>query len=217
MGKGKVSREDWTMAALRALARGGVAGVAVDRLARELGVTRGSFYWHFADREALLVAALETWELRATTDVVSTVRALDDAWARARALFAEALGSEKIAGLEPALAAQTSHPAIAEVVARVTEARLAFLTEIFTDLGFSAQDARHRALAAYAAYLGWLELRRTAASLAPETQPNEPGSSVALDHLVDMILTPPRPAAPPAAKTGPTAPSTAPQEPERSN
>ena len=193
MGKGKVSRDDWTMAALRALARGGVAAVAVDRLARELGVTRGSFYWHFADREALLVAALETWELRATTEVVAAVRALDDAWVRARTLFAEALGSEEIAGLEPALAAQTGHPAIAEVVARVTEARLAFLTEVFTDLGFGPQDARHRALAAYAAYLGWLELRRTAATLAPETQLHDPGSSAALDHLVAMILTPAEP------------------------
>jgi AcrR family transcriptional regulator len=205
MGKGKVSRDDWTMAALRALARGGVAAVAVDRLARGLGVTRGSFYWHFADREALLVAALETWELHATTEVVAAVRALDDAWARARALFAEALGSEEIAGLEPALAAQTSHPAIAAVVARVTEARLSFLAEIFTDLGFGPQDARHRALAAYAAYLGWLELRRTAAALAPETQLHDPGSSAALDHLVAMILTP---AEPPTHPGGPADGST---------
>lgn len=195
MGRGKVSKDDWTMAALRALARGGVAAVAVDRLARDLGVTRGSFYWHFADREALLVAALETWELRATTEVVAAVRALDDAWARARALLAEALGTEEIAGLEPALAAQTSHPAVADVVARVTETRLTFLTEIFTDLGLGPQDARHRALAAYAAYLGWLELRRTAATPAPETQLNAPGAAAALDHMIAMILTPVEPSA----------------------
>ncbi|MEU3290658.1 MULTISPECIES: TetR/AcrR family transcriptional regulator [Streptomyces] len=193
MGKGKVGRDDWTMAALQALARGGITAVAVDRLARELGVTRGSFYWHFADREALLVAALETWELRATAEVMAAVRALGDARARARALFTEALGGEEIAGLEPALATQTRHPAIAEVVARVTEARLAFLTEIFTDLGFGPQGARPRALAAYAAYLGWLELRRTAATLAPEAQLHGPGSSAALDHLIGMILTPAEP------------------------
>ncbi len=188
MAKGRVSKDDWTMAALRALARGGVAAVAVDVLARELGVTRGSFYWHFANREALLVAALETWELRATTDVITAVRQEGDPWTRARSLFVEALGSEKIAGLEPALAAQTGHPAVAAVVARVTETRLAFLGEIFTGLGLGAQDARHRALAAYAAYLGWLELRRTAPGLAPEAQLQDPGSQAALDHLTAMIL-----------------------------
>ncbi|PBC67430.1 TetR family transcriptional regulator [Streptomyces sp. TLI_235] len=193
MAKGRVTKDDWTMAALRALARGGVAAVAVDVLAKELGVTRGSFYWHFDNREALLVAALETWELRATTEIVEAVRELPDPLARGRALLAEALGSEKIAGLEPALVAQTAHPAVAAVVTRVTRARLAFLAEIFSGLGLGPQDARHRALAAYAAYLGWLELRRTAPEPAPEAQPDDPGAPAALDHLVDMILAPVRP------------------------
>ncbi|WP_354637678.1 TetR/AcrR family transcriptional regulator [Kitasatospora camelliae] len=215
MAKGKVRKDDWTMAALRALARGGVAAVAVDGLAKELGVTRGSFYWHFDNREALLVAALETWELHTTTEVVAAVRTLQDPVARARALFAEALGSEEIAGLEPALAAQTGHPAVAEVVARVIETRIAFLAEVFTDLGFDPPTARHRALAAYAAYLGWLELRRTAPLLAPETLPQDPRSPAALDHLVALLLAPAQPPAqypaqPPTAAAEPPAPRAVP-------
>ncbi|MFJ3922278.1 TetR/AcrR family transcriptional regulator [Streptomyces sp. NPDC090022] len=190
MVKGKVSKDDWTMAALRALARGGAAAVAVDVLARQLGVSRGSFYWHFENREALLVAALETWERRGTAEVIAAVREQADPLARARALFAEALGDEEIAGLEPALAAEAGHPAVAEVVARVTRTRLAFLEEVYTGLGLGQQDARHRALAAYAAYLGWLELRRTAPGPAPEAQLQGPGSAEALAHLIDMILAP---------------------------
>ncbi|TVL89339.1 TetR/AcrR family transcriptional regulator [Streptomyces sp. SAJ15] len=190
MAKGRVSRDDWTMAALGALARGGVAAVAVDALARELDVTRGSFYWHFENRDALLVAALETWERRATTDVIAALRDVTDPQVRARALFAEALGSEEIAGLEPALVAQASHPAIAAVVARVNRTRLDFLTEIFGDLGFASPDARHRALASYAAYLGWLELRRTSPEVAPEARLEDPRAGGALDHLVGMILAP---------------------------
>ncbi|MFJ3635371.1 TetR/AcrR family transcriptional regulator [Streptomyces sp. NPDC090112] len=190
MAKGKVSKDEWTMAALRALARGGVAAVAVDVLARELGVTRGSFYWHFENREALLVAALETWERHGTAEVIAAVKEVDDPLARARTLFAEALGDEQIAGLEPALAAQVDHPAVAAVVARVTRARLAFLEEVYTGLDFGPAAARHRALAAYAAYLGWLDLRRTAPDLAPEAQLRDPGSAAALDHLVGMILAP---------------------------
>ncbi|MFF4853023.1 TetR/AcrR family transcriptional regulator [Streptomyces sp. NPDC001194] len=195
MAKGRVTKEEWTAAALRALARGGLAAVAVDVLARELAVSRGSFYWHFENREALLVAALETWERRATAEVVTAVREEGDPWTRARMLFAVALGSEEIAGLEPALVAHTAHPAVAEVVARVTRTRLDFLAEIFGGLGFGPQEARHRALAGYAAYLGWLELRRTAPDTAPEVLPEDPDAQPALDHLIGMILTLPAPPA----------------------
>ncbi|MFF4099532.1 TetR/AcrR family transcriptional regulator [Streptomyces sp. NPDC001903] len=202
MAKGRVTKDEWTAAALRALARGGLAAVAVDVLARELAVSRGSFYWHFENREALLVAALEAWERHATAEVITAVRDEDDPWTRARMLFAVALGSEEIAGLEPALVAHTAHPAVAEVVARVTRTRLDFLAEIFGGLGFGPGEARHRALAGYAAYLGWLELRRTAPDTAPEVLPRGPGAEAALDHLVTMILTPP----PPPRTPGPVPP-----------
>src|SRR4051794_41764716 len=63
-GKRQLTAEDWTQAALDALARGGVAAVAVEPIAKSLGATKGSFYWHFADRNALLESALDLWERR---------------------------------------------------------------------------------------------------------------------------------------------------------
>ena len=62
-------REDWAAAALAAIADGGLAAVAVEPLAARLGTTKGSFYWHFANRDALLAAALALWEETTTTDV----------------------------------------------------------------------------------------------------------------------------------------------------
>ena len=59
---GRLSAEDWAQAALDLIAEQGVAAVAVEPLARRLGVTKGSFYWHFPSRDALLQAALERWE-----------------------------------------------------------------------------------------------------------------------------------------------------------
>ncbi|MBM7092942.1 helix-turn-helix transcriptional regulator, partial [Streptomyces sp. S12] len=59
---GRLSADDWAQAALDLIAEQGVAAVAVEPLARRLGVTKGSFYWHFPSRDALLVAALERWE-----------------------------------------------------------------------------------------------------------------------------------------------------------
>lgn len=64
MAKGKtpqLSREDWVKAARRQLVAGGIDEVKVDRLARKLKVTRGSFYWHFRNRKDLLDAILESW------------------------------------------------------------------------------------------------------------------------------------------------------------
>ena len=63
-------REDWFAQGVRALREGGVEAVRVEPLARSLGVTKGSFYWHFADRPALLEALLALWE-RETAEVVT--------------------------------------------------------------------------------------------------------------------------------------------------
>ncbi|HUF50410.1 MAG TPA: TetR family transcriptional regulator, partial [Longimicrobiales bacterium] len=63
-------REEWLAAAAAALTRGGVEAVKVEALARDLAITKGSFYWHFADRPALLASVLDQWEAgaRATLD-----------------------------------------------------------------------------------------------------------------------------------------------------
>ena len=66
-----LTAEAWAAAALDAMAAGGLDAVAVEPLARRLNVTKGSFYWHFPNREALLKAALALWEQRETVDVVS--------------------------------------------------------------------------------------------------------------------------------------------------
>ncbi|MGH7679407.1 MAG: serine hydrolase, partial [Gemmatimonadaceae bacterium] len=58
----RLAREDWMRAARLALLRRGADGVRVEPLARELGVTKGSFYWHFRDREDLLEALVAEWE-----------------------------------------------------------------------------------------------------------------------------------------------------------
>jgi len=57
-----LQREDWLRAARLALLRGGIGAVRVEKLARSLRVTKGSFYWHFRDRNDLLESLLREWE-----------------------------------------------------------------------------------------------------------------------------------------------------------
>ncbi|PSL57207.1 TetR family transcriptional regulator [Saccharothrix carnea] len=175
------------MAALRALARGGVAAVAVDALAGELDITRGSFYWHFKDREALLVAAVELWEQRTTADLIARLSSVADPEERLREALRTALGAEVIAGLEPALVANADHPVIAPVLTRVIERRIAYIAELYGELGLTPAVARRQAALVYAAYLGWSELRRVAAAVVPEVAAEGPRGRAGLKHLIDQL------------------------------
>jgi AcrR family transcriptional regulator len=65
-----LGREDWLRAARLALLRGGVDAVRVERLSRDLNVTKGSFYWHFKDREELLELLLREWEEELVFDII---------------------------------------------------------------------------------------------------------------------------------------------------
>ena len=144
---------DWTEAALDALARGGLAAVAVEPLAKALGATKGSFYWHFADRKALLEATLELWERRDTERVIAAIDETQDVETRLRNLLRLAFtsvrdGSAGGAGtVELALQASAAHPLVAPTLERVTKRRLALLTRLYTELGLSRARARDRGAA----------------------------------------------------------------------
>ena len=79
---------DWAVAAFRAVARGGVDAVAVERIAAELGATKGSFYWHFKNRDALIEAALDEWERRLTENVIERLEREPDPGQRLKKLLA---------------------------------------------------------------------------------------------------------------------------------
>src|SRR5687768_15861387 len=92
MAKAKPTRvtltpHDWARAALEAMAEGGLAAVAVEPLAVRLGATKGSFYWHFRDRAALVDAALLLWEIEDTEAVIAALDELPDPMERMRTLF----------------------------------------------------------------------------------------------------------------------------------
>src|ERR1700692_2183407 len=70
---------DWAEAALHLIAEAGLGALTVEALAARLGVTKGSFYWHFKGRSELLADALRRWEHRATTEAIVGLSAVTDA------------------------------------------------------------------------------------------------------------------------------------------
>jgi len=180
-GKQLLTRDDWARAALDVLAEGGMSGVAVDRLAKSLGATRGSFYWHFADRDDLIRAALERWERQNTTDLIPQLDAVGDPAKRLAMLFREVY-EKRVDRVEMVLAAIADEPHVAPVFARVTRARLDVLRRIFTDLGLPDDEADARAWLAYGFYIGHHQLDRS---------PERPGiRPERLDRIVDLLASP---------------------------
>ena len=161
-GKDLLTRDDWTAAALRALADGGVAAIAVDPLARGLGVSRGSFYWHFGGRDELVAATLDRWERENTTEPLADAVAIADPVQRLRAIL-HRVYQRPADRIELVLASIAAEPAVAATVARVTETRLALLRSVFDDLGLSATESRQRAWLAYGFYVGHHQLGRNPA------------------------------------------------------
>ncbi|MDX8048597.1 TetR/AcrR family transcriptional regulator [Lentzea sp. BCCO 10_0798] len=179
----RLSKQDWLTAALVALAEGGVSAVAVVPLAQRLGVTRGSFYWHFTDRTALLRDALDWWEQQGTIAVIARVAAIADPRDKLRRLFRIAITEDPASGLEPALVAHADDPVVAPILRRVTERRVAFLAEAYAELGLPPERARQQAVVAYSAYVGWVQLRRA----TPDVLPEVVDDPEALAYLVDSL------------------------------
>jgi AcrR family transcriptional regulator len=157
-GTGRLSAEDWAQAALDLIAEQGVAAVAVEPLARRLGVTKGSFYWHFPSREALLVAALGRWEKVEQEEVFGQLEAIPDPGQRLRALFELVAHEARSHIIYSELLKALDHPVVKPVIGRVSARRLEYLTASFRQAGLNRSDAQHRARLAYAAYVGFLQL-----------------------------------------------------------
>ena len=154
----RLSAEDWAQAALDLIAEEGVAAVAVEPLARRLKVTKGSFYWHFPSREALLKAALERWESVEQENVFGTLEAVSDPRERLRSLFQVVAHEVKSHVIYAELLKAMDHPVVQPVMQRVSGRRLDYLTASFRQAGMARVEAQQRARLTYAAYLGFLQL-----------------------------------------------------------
>jgi AcrR family transcriptional regulator len=119
--RASLTPETWIEAATQVLVDQGIDHVRVDVLATQLAVTRGSFYWHFRDREDLLRRVLQAWRERATELLT---RRLESAWARRDEMARQA-------------------------VDEADAARIAYHTQVFGALGFAPEEAAQRGFVLY--------------------------------------------------------------------
>jgi AcrR family transcriptional regulator len=132
----RTPRSSWIDEGLRALAAGGPDAVRIELLAQALGVTRGGFYWHFTDRNALLDEMLDTWERATTDEVIERVESEGgDARAKLRRTFALTSASDGLLAIDLAVRDWSRRDqTVAERLRRIDNRRMDYLRSLLPDL-----------------------------------------------------------------------------------
>ncbi|TWT81369.1 transcriptional regulator BetI [Planctomycetes bacterium CA13] len=151
----RVSKTDWLKMALDALEAEGIDGVRIERLARELGVAKSGFYWHFKDRDGLLTEMLKYWS-EEFTEVVAEDPSIEESSPSVRLLsIAEMIEEQDLAKYDIAMRAWAEHDTKARrAVRRVYRRRHDFVTQLFAELGFRGQDLEMR-VATFVTFHTW--------------------------------------------------------------
>ena len=179
-----LSAADWEQEALKMIATQGIAALAVEPLARSMGITKGSFYWHFTSRESLLEQALNRWEEHDARNLSVSLTEIVEPRERLISFFRRASREGLTHEVYRALIAAADHPQVQPVLERVAERRMSQIAQAFGELGFEQAVARHRARLTYSVYLGFLQLQRQ--SQAPELSSEKFESYV--EHVIATLI-----------------------------
>jgi len=154
-GMPPLSREAWIVAAFETLYAEGIESVRVERLAKKLSVTKGSFYWHFQNRADLHAALLDYWMKEMTQSVLDTAKNFQGT-PRDRLVntLTEVIGKERTQ-FDPAVRNWARTDArVQKVVAHIDRIRLSFLHGLFADLGYDEREAEIRSRLMYYYIMG---------------------------------------------------------------
>jgi len=179
-----LTAEDWQEAALNVIAHNGVAGVAVEPLARELGVTKGSFYWHFSNRMDLVKQALCRWRSNDKKLVEEKILPIKDPKERLLAWFKISAEPFQTHLIYSTLLADRSHAIISKILKEVTLERLAYLQSSYKEMGYDNKQAKSQSLLAYSVYVGFLHMSKTLYGSLPDSHEAEDYAKYVADQLI---------------------------------
>jgi AcrR family transcriptional regulator len=183
----KLDRQQWIAVGLQVLADSGIDSVRVEPIAKLMKVTKGSFYWHFKNRDDLLAAILQEWVDTETHGLIDRVETLGgDATVKLLHLFELAT---KINGrLENAVRGWSIRdPKIAATLLAVDRDRLNYTKKLFLELGFSPIAAEVRARMAYFSLVGECTVGITRDD--PATDLDQQAETLAAVRIEHAILT----------------------------
>jgi AcrR family transcriptional regulator len=154
----RLSVDDWVQEGFRVLAEDGVKGLTLGHLCTRLGVTKGSFYWHFSDMTAYRMALIDTWAV--VRDQDRSFDALAGLAPRDRlSRMMTALVGPRHWMLERAMREWARSESTVAAAVRASDHKvIAAVRQAFLDSGFDREQAEMRATATFAAGIGFLHL-----------------------------------------------------------
>ena len=157
----RLTGADWIEAALKALVENGIEAVQITALSRRLGVTRGSFYWHFDSREGLLDALIAEWRARTTgvmVEAIADTSSLDDGILKLFAVWVD--HSRFDPALDQAIRDWARHDeALRQIVKTEDSARVAAIAGFYQRNGYAPNDAFIRARVIYFTQISYYALK----------------------------------------------------------
>jgi AcrR family transcriptional regulator len=149
----RLTPKDWVVAGLRLLATQGPGALKVGAMATRLGVSRGSFYWHFRDFADFRSQLLDNWRDRTVDQIIREFESNPEAPDRLQQLVKKAFFGRR--GLDRAIRTwAATEPEVQAMVAAVDARRVGYMAELLISAGVDADQAEPRAAFLYWAYLG---------------------------------------------------------------
>ncbi|KIC48652.1 TetR/AcrR family transcriptional regulator [Tateyamaria sp. ANG-S1] len=150
----------WIIGALDMLVRGGVGAIKVERLASEINVSKGSFYWFFRNTDELLRRSLEHWREHLNNAVFEEVRASQGPVQDRLCDMVDMVLQSRLGRYDAAIRAwATTDQNVQAIVSEVDQERLAFLVELFEEAGLAPDLAAQNAHLFYRAFIAESYLR----------------------------------------------------------
>jgi AcrR family transcriptional regulator len=150
----QLSANDWLDQGLRTLAKSGFTALKAEPLAKAMGVSRGSFYWHFADVDAFHAAILQHWREVAVEQIIAGIEAAPPDQSPIEQLLRRAFSRRP--ALEGAIRSWATHDPVARAaVEAVDRRRLGYVESLLGASGLATAVARARAQVLYWAFLGF--------------------------------------------------------------
>lgn len=170
--KPRLTSEVWTAAAFEVFTRDGLQAISIEALAKQLGATRGSFYWHFHSRDDLIDSILTQWR-HAATEAQQRLREITDPRERLRAFLSESISNLDYGKREIDLLSLMDNPMVRAAVEEHTLARTEFVEEALIEAGHAPRDAHTEAIQSWALWIGAYQLATTMPQLVPGNTPQE--------------------------------------------
>lgn len=146
--------DDWLEGALEALAQKGPEAISIQRLCDYLGVSRGSFYWHFKSRDSFLEKLGAFWLDKTTNAIASAAMEFEGSPADKLLFLAHHIIDKDATRYDiPIRAWAEIHPIVATAVRRADRARYKVVRKLFAAIGFSGEELEMRTRT-YMAYYG---------------------------------------------------------------